>query len=371
MSFESSILIVDDSRINYTLLKSIFKNDYQTYIADNGETALELANKHTPDIILLDIILPDINGYEVCERLKKNPATKDIPIIFITANVDAKDEKKGFEFGAVDYIVKPFNVPVVLARVKMHLQLKIAQTQLQNQNFLLELKVTERTLELQANQDVTIMSLATLAEIRDNETGNHIRRTQNYVKLLAQTLKDRDVYPDFFDHGVIEQLYKSAPLHDIGKVGIPDAILLKPGKLDNDEFIIMKKHALLGEEALTLSEKQLGQQGNSYLSFAREIAGSHHEKWDGSGYPRNLKGEEIPLSARLMAVADVYDALISKRVYKPAYSHEKAYEIIINGSGTHFDPIIIDIFKSIHQDFNDIAQRFTEVQEIEDFENYR
>jgi len=196
MNQDTKILIVDDSRVNYTVLQSIFKNKCKTLIADHGESAYEMAVKETPDIILLDIVLPDIDGYEVCRRLKDNPKTREIPVIFITANVDAKDEKKGFEVGAVDYIVKPFNVHIVLARVQMHLQLIEAKHQLQNQNFLLELKVTERTLELQNNQDVTIMALATLAEIRDNETGNHIRRTQNYVKLLAQTLKKQEIYLD-------------------------------------------------------------------------------------------------------------------------------------------------------------------------------
>ena len=216
----------------------------------------------------------------------------------------------------------------------------------------------KRTIELQQTQDVTIHTLASLAETRDNETGAHILRTQHYVLALANCLCTRPPFKDKLNEEIIEILYKSAPLHDIGKVGIPDSILLKPGKLDDDEFEIMKTHAQLGSDALKAAEKTLGT--NSFLSFAREIACTHHEKWDGSGYPRGLKGNDIPLSGRLMAVADVYDALISKRVYKPAFSHEKAMSIIVEGKAQHFDPEIIDAMLSIEHEFIAIAEKYTD-----------
>lgn len=213
--------------------------------------------------------------------------------------------------------------------------------------------IRERTAEIQRTQDVTILSLASLAETRDNETGAHILRTQRYVQALAEQLKGHDRFRDWLDDETIELLFKSAPLHDIGKVGIPDAILLKPGKLTEEEFSIMKTHAALGGEAIAVAERELG--GTSFLRYAREIAETHHEKWDGSGYPKGLQGDAIPLSGRLMAVADVYDALISKRVYKPAFSHEQAKEIILEGQGGHFDPDVVDAFTAIESEFLEIA----------------
>jgi putative two-component system response regulator len=286
---------------------------------------------------------------------------------------ESEDETRGFECGAVDYITKPISPMVVKARVRTHLQLRQAREELQVYNRELESKVEQRTQDVQRVQDVTIRALASLAETRDNETGNHVRRTQHYVRLLAERLRDHPRFAADLNDTTIALLFKSAPLHDVGKVGIPDAILLKPGRLDGEEFTIMKTHAELGRKALlaaTLDEN--GQriipddnEAGSFLRYACDIAGSHHEKWDGSGYPEGLKGEDIPLSARLMAVADVYDALICKRVYKPAFPHEEAVDIIVKGRGSHFDPDICDAFIEAGEAFQAIAQRFSDQDEHE------
>jgi putative two-component system response regulator len=274
---------------------------------------------------------------------------------------EVEDETKGLGLGAIDYLTKPISPPIVQARVKNHLELKIAKEELEQQNEILEIKVQERTRELALTQDVTIFTLASLAETRDPETGGHIRRTQNYVKALAEHIRRRPEYQDHLTLRDIDLLYKSAPLHDVGKVGVPDAILLKPGKLTDEEFGLMKKHCEYGRDALAKAEEYLGP--TSFLNYAKEIAYTHHEKWDGSGYPQRLKGDGIPLSGRLMAIADVYDALISKRVYKPPFPHVKAVAILAEGRGSHFDPNLIDAFMEIEDDFRAIALEFADFEE--------
>ena len=358
-----SVLIVDDTPENLTLLRGLLKDRYRTLIANSGETALAIARgSEPPDLILLDVMMPEMDGYQVCARLKSGPTTANIPIIFLTARSQVEDEEMGFKLGAVDYITKPISPPIVLARVKTHLMLKAAADFLRDKNAFLETEVERRTVEVSTIQDVTILAMASLAETRDNETGNHIRRTQNYVQALAIQLRDSGKFPDYLSKENIKMLYKSAPLHDIGKVGIPDSILLKPGKLTPEEFEIMKTHTTLGRDAIAASERLL-ESPNSFLQCAREIAYSHQEKWDGSGYPEGLKGENIPISARLMAVADVYDALISRRVYKEPMPHEDAVEIIKQGSGGHFDPAMVDAFLDIKTVFYTIAQRYADSQE--------
>ena len=357
---KQSILIVDDTPDNLTLMNGLLKDSYKTRIANNGERALRLAaTLPYPDLILLDIMMPGIDGYEVCRRLKQDSATAEIPVIFLTAKTEVEDEQKGFDVGCVDYITKPISPPIVLARVKTHLLMKSARDFLRDQNAFLESEVARRVKEVQTVQDTTIMAMGSLAETRDNETGNHIRRTQHYVRVLAERLKQNPKYSKDLDDATIEMLYKSAPLHDIGKVGIPDRILLKPGKLTPEEFAIMKTHTTLGRDAILAAERQLDAP-SSFLRYAREIAYSHQEKWDGSGYPEGLVGPLIPLSARLMAVADVYDALISKRVYKAAMSHEKAVHIIREGRGKHFDPDIVDVFDQVLDEFMKIAGVFAD-----------
>jgi putative two-component system response regulator len=350
-----TILIVDDTPDNIMLLSRLLKDRYNTKVANNGSTALQIAAA-TPslDLILLDVMMPGLDGYETCRQLKANPLTADIPVIFLTAKNQVEDEAMGLSLGAVDYIAKPISPPILFARVATQLNLRAARRELQDHNQNLEKLVQERTAQLYLMQEAIIVAMASMAETRDQETGNHIRRTQNYVRALARHLQTHPRFAAELSDEAIELLYRSAPLHDIGKVGIPDRILLKPGNLDREEFEIMKMHAVYGRDTIMLVERHIGG-SNSFLMFAREIAHSHQEKWDGSGYPQNLAGEQIPLSARLMAVADVYDALISKRVYKPAFTHEQALDVMRKGRGSHFDPDVLDAFFEIEPKFAQIA----------------
>ena len=352
---EDKVLLVDDNTTNLQLLhETLDGRGYKLLIAKNGRSALAIAQKAKPSLILLDIMMPEMDGYEVCRRLKADENTVHIPVIFITALADDEDEAKGLRMGAVDYITKPINPELVRARVHNHLQLKRHQDNLEE-------LVAERTRRLALTQAVTIESLATLAEYRDPETGGHIKRTQNYVKALAAHLKDHPRYRDELNDEIIDLLYLSAPLHDLGKVGVRDNVLLKAGRLTDDEFEEMKKHTIYGEEALRITEQKLG--GDSFLQYAKEIAYTHQEKWDGTGYPQGLKGDEIPLSGRLMALADVYDALISKRVYKPPFPHEKAVEIIVEGRDKHFDPDLVEAFLELEDTFRNIALTFADYEE--------
>lgn len=357
-----TLLVVDDTPENIDVLDGILRKDYKIRAALNGEKAIRIATgKNPPDLILLDIMMPDMDGYEVCRVLKARSDTKTIPVIFVTAKGDIVDESKGFEVGCVDYITKPVSAPLVRARVK-------SQLALYDQSRSLEHMVRDRTRELLHTQDVTILGLALLAEYRDNETGGHIMRTQQYVRTLAEHLVQIPKYRRDLDGEMIELLFKSTPLHDIGKVGVPDSILLKPGPLTDAEFAVMKKHTIYGGDALARAEKALKTgESSTFLKLGKEIAYTHHEKWDGSGYPYGLKGEEIPLSGRLMALFDIYDALISKRVYKPPFPHAKAVAIITEGDGKvmpeHFDPEILEVFKEHHDSFRQIALNFVDHQE--------
>ena len=358
-----TLLAVDDTADNLTLLNALLSGPYKVKLANSGEKALKIAAASpAPDLILLDIMMPGMDGYEVCRQLKQQPATRDIPVIFLTARTDVESERAGLEAGAVDYVTKPFNPPVLLARVRTHLALKAHTDFLRDKSAFLEAEVDKRTREIQAIQDVTIHTLASLAETRDSETGNHIRRTQFYVQALARRLQAHPRFAALLTPRYIDMLFKSAPLHDIGKVGIPDAILLKPGRLTPDEFEIMKTHTTLGRQAIEHAEQLLGMKVD-FLSMSKDIAQSHQEKWDGSGYPQGLAGEAIPVSARLMAVADVYDALISQRIYKAGMPHEEAAAIIAEGRDAHFDPDVVDAFLAIQDEFKDIALRFADARD--------
>jgi putative two-component system response regulator len=358
-----TVMVVDDTPANLILMNDLLQGLYTVKIASSGARALKIASSEkAPDLILLDIMMPDMDGFEVCRQLKANPKTRDIPIIFLTARVEVADEQAGLELGAVDYITKPISPPIVLSRVRTHLTLKASADFLLDKNAFLEQEVARRTEEVHEVQDVTILTMASLAETRDNETGNHIIRTQHYVKLLARQLQNHPKFAHYLDETTIDLLFKSAPLHDIGKVGIPDSILLKPGKLDADEFEIMKTHTTLGKLAIESAEARLGK-SVPFLVCAKEIAFSHQEKWDGSGYPVGLTGEQIPISARLMAIADVYDALISRRVYKPPFTHETAMKIIEEGRGRHFDPDIVDAFAAIQLACKAIADQHANTDE--------
>lgn len=355
-----TVLVVDDTADNLSLMSGLLKDTYKVKVANSGEKALRIARTAPPpDLILLDVMMPGMSGHDVIRELKHDAETRDIPVIFLTAMSSVEDEKIGLDLGAVDYIIKPISPPIVLARVATHLQIKAAADFLRDKSAYLEAEVARRTRQISAIQDVTVLAMASLAETRDNETGNHIRRTQYYVKALAEKLKSHPRFSGFLTDDVIAQIFKSAPLHDIGKVGIPDCVLLKPGRFEPQEFEVMKTHTTLGRDAIVHAEKQLGMQVD-FLSFAKEIAYSHQEKWDGSGYPEGLAGDAIPISARLMAVADVYDALITKRVYKGSMTHAEASRIMLEGRGSHFDPDIIDAFLALQDEFQAIATRFTD-----------
>lgn len=355
---QPTLLIVDDTETNIDLLVSALGNDYDINVAMDGKTALQSVAEKLPDLILLDIMMPGMDGYQVCEILKQDRKTKRIPVIFLTALSDEQDESRGLALGGIDYITKPFNPFLLKARIRNHLLLKHYQDHLEE-------LVRERTIQLERTQEATMKSMGTLAEYRDPETGGHIKRTQNHVRLLAENLRDHPRFRSYLTPEKIQDLYKSAPLHDIGKVGVPDNILLKPGKLTPEEFEKMQQHTVYGRDAIAASEKELGDE-TTFLSVAKEIAFTHHEKWDGSGYPQGLAGDAIPIPGRIMAIADVYDALISKRVYKPPFPHEKAVNIIHEGRGIHFDPDMVDVFLTVSEKCREIALEFADFDEERD-----
>ena len=356
MEKQKTVMIVEDTEVNIDILVDALQDEYELIVAINGSEALELIEEQKPDLILLDIMMPEMDGYEVLKRLKENSTLNQIPVILLSAITDSDSKTKGFSLGAVDYITKPFEIVEVKARVMTQLRLEEALIVLENQNSILEEKVKERTNLIERTNSATIYCLAALAETRDPETGQHIRRTQEYIKELALELQKNGEYEDILTNEYVDLLYKSAPLHDIGKVGVKDGILLKPGKLTAEEFEEMKKHTIYGGESLMVGIKELGEE--SFLSLAKEIALTHHEKWDGSGYPNGMSNKEIPISGRLMALSDVYDALTSKRVYKGAFTHNDARNIILEGRGTHFDPDVVNAFIKREAKFIEIMERF-------------
>ncbi|WP_428625308.1 HD domain-containing phosphohydrolase [Sedimenticola sp.] len=352
MDNKPSILIVDDESFYLDLLLSLLLPLYKVSVAKNGDQAIKRANaKHPPLLILLDVIMPGMDGYQVCEKLKLAPSTSDIPIVFLTGKSEVDDEIRGLELGAVDYISKPISPPILLARVKNHLALA-------QQHIALEGLVMERTEQIEKTKDAVTYSMGALAEARDNETSNHLKRTQQYVRILAEKLNQHESFHGHLNAKTVDMITSAAPLHDIGKIDLPDRILCKPSKFSEEEKLEMNKHTLYGRTALEKAESDIGH--IPYLKIAKEITYCHHERWDGSGYPEGLKEGEIPLAARLMAVADVYDALISKRHYRRAFSHEEAVTYIENNSGAHFDPLLVEIFKHTHEEFNAIANRYTD-----------
>lgn len=359
-SEKRTVLVADGNPDNLSLMSSLLRTEYCVKLAPSGERALKMAvSDGRLDLVLLDTLLPDMDGYQVLRRLRANPATADISVIFVTASGATHDEKIGLDMGAADYITKPISPAIVMARVRNHIELKLARDFLQNQSRYLEHEVQKRTREVVAIQDITVRAIALLAETRATETGNHLRRTQNYVKALAIHLQNHPRFTAELSLAAIEALYKSAPLHDIGKLGIPDRILLKPGKLDAHELETLKTHTALGHAALVHAAKE-EDSDILFLRYAKEMTLSHQEKWDGSGYPQGLVGDAIPISARLMALADVYDALISKRVYRPAFSHSEARATIHQGRGSQFDPDIVDAFTAIDAQFQTIATDFAD-----------
>lgn len=354
----ATVLIVDDEPTNLLLLARLLRPEYLVRAVKSGESALRaVTTAPTPDLILLDVMMPGMDGYAVLARLRANNATRDIPVVFLTALAGTEDEERGLQLGAADYITKPINPVVVQARVRTQIEAKRARDWLTDQNATLEAEVARRMTENDLTQRVSIRALAHLAEIRDPETGGHILRTQGYVLQLGIRLRQHPRFATVLSERNIDLLTRSAPLHDIGKVGIPDHILQKPGKLTSDEWAVMQTHARQGSNAIERAEQDI-EMPLEFLSLAKEIARWHHEKWDGSGYPDGLAGDAIPVSARLMAVADVFDALISRRVYKAAMGYGEARDIIASERGKHFDPDVADAFLAGFNDFVAIAERY-------------
>jgi len=342
------IFIVDDVPENIQIAMSHLRElNCDFAYATSGEQALERISATHPDLILMDVMMPGMSGFQAVEMLNKNKETHSIPVIFLTARAESEDVVHGFNLGGVDYITKPFKGVELRSRVRNHLELHAYRSNL-------ERLVEERSREAELLKDVIIEAMGELAEYRDPETGSHIHRTRAYVQVLAESLVREGHFLDILTPDYIVLLWKSAPLHDIGKVAIRDSILLKPGKLTAEEFEEMKMHTIFGEEVIANLEQMAGQP-TSFLSCAKEIAGSHHERFDGGGYPRGLSREDIPLAGRIMAIADVYDALISKRVYKNSMAHSEAMEIMVQGKGTHFDPLLIEAFLDVEPAFSQIA----------------
>ncbi len=335
---KQTILVVDDTPENIDILVGILKSDYKIRVATSGEAALKLAKKQpTPDLVLLDIMMPGIDGYQVCEQLRFDIRTSHIPVIFVSAKMTVEDEIKGLQTGAVDYITKPISPPVVQQRVKTHLALSDQSRELSE-------RVAQQTAELRHTRYQIIQRLGKAAEYKDNETGMHVARVAHYCHLLA--------IKSGLSEYKAEQIKEAATMHDIGKIGIPDHILRKPGRLNEDEFNEMKKHSLIGGEIIGDTE------GSELLKLAKQVALTHHEKWNGAGYPKGLAGSDIPLAGRIVAIADVFDALTSERPYKKIWSIEKARALIRDEAGTHFDPYLVQLFEENIDEVLAIKQRF-------------
>jgi putative two-component system response regulator len=339
------IFLVDDNGTNLTAGKEILKNQYKVYPIPSARVMFALLVDIIPDMILLDIEMPEMDGYEAIKRLKVDPRWWNIPVIFLTAKNDMGSELEGLSLGAIDYVAKPFSAPLLLKRIENHLFAEWQKRQLEELNNFLEKKVRQRTEQIANLQDAVLSTVADLVEFRDDVTGGHIVRTQNYLKLLVDELLQEDLYAKETSMWNMDYLVPSAQLHDVGKIAISDSILNKPGKLSSEEFEIMKTHAAIGVTIIQKIEENAEE--HDFMRHARLIAGGHHEKWDGTGYPLGAKEKEIPLEARLMAIADVYDALLSARPYKQPLSPGEAKQIILNGKGTQFDPVLVDIFSKV------------------------
>lgn len=338
-SAKSTVLVVDDTPENIHVLDGILRDDYRIKVATNGERALKIiGSDDPPDLILLDVMMPGMSGYEVCETAKRDNLMRRIPIIFVTAKSEVADEQMGFELGAVDYITKPVSPPLVRARVRTQLALYDA-------NRTLEAKVRERTAQLESTRQQIIRRLGRAAEYKDNETGLHVIRMSYYSQIIALAYG--------MDEVQAELLLNAAPMHDIGKIGIPDSVLLKPGKLDDAEWETMRRHPGIGAGII-------GKHDSGLLDLARVVALTHHEKWNGKGYPTGKAGEEIPLSGRIVAIADVFDALTTERPYKKAWSDADATQLIRDESGKHFDPALVEHFVDCMPKILEIKQQYAE-----------
>ncbi len=360
MTAKGRILIVDDLPTNVDILRRILRKDYELDTAASGEECLAKLPVFKPQIVLLDIMMPGIDGYEVCHRIKSSDLGDYIQVILVSGKGSAAERLQGYQAQADDYLVKPFNHEELLCKVRVHFrlgnvqrQLLAAKEQLQIYANDLEKLVEQRTRQWGATQDMTVFALARLTDSRDTETGEHVLRMRYYAQTLAVELSQHGPYTDLIDEHFLQNLYRASPLHDIGKVAVPDAILQKPGRLDLLEMEVMKRHVLVGAETLERARDYVGR--GSFMDMAAEIARYHHEKFDGTGYCEGLSGHTIPLPARIVALADVYDALTSRRVYKPAMPPEEAYEVIRSESGAHFDPAIVEAFMRCFNEFNPVG----------------
>ena len=355
----ADILVVDDTPANLQLLAGMLKErGHKVRPVPNGKLALEAARRQPPDLILLDINMPELNGYQVCTELKADPRLAEVPVIFISANTEVFDKVQAFSMGGADYVTKPFQLEEVEARVEAHLERRRLRVQLEELNRSLQDRVEAQVKEIADSQIATIVALAKLSEYRDEDTGNHILRVQRYCRALARRLGESGVFGSLIDDAFIGTLFHASALHDIGKVGISDSILLKPGKHTAEEWAIMQTHSALGAE--TLAAVLVGYPNSALLRMGREVARSHHERWDGSGYPEGLAGDAIPLAARILVVADQYDALRNKRPYKPAFDAAKTYHIITEGDGRsdprHLDPRVLAAFRAGAEEFDAICE---------------
>jgi putative two-component system response regulator len=358
---QKKIFFVDDNTANLMIGKKALIGKYHVFTIPSGTKLFELLEKVHPDLILLDIEMPEMSGFDVIKRLKADPELADIPVVFLTAKNDALNEIEGLSYGAIDYILKPFSPPILLKRIENHMimieqkeELNSQKEFLKNYNQILRTEVekqTERVVEL---QNSVLRTMSELVEYRDDITGGHIERTQEYLRVLLTELISKNIYNDITHTWKLKFLLQSSQLHDVGKIAIGDAILKKPGKLTTEEFNIMKTHTTFGERVIERIEENTSER--DFLGHAKIFASTHHEKWDGSGYPKGLKYEDIPLQGRLMAIADVYDALVSSRPYKKPFSHSDACDIIVDGKGKHFDPILVEVFLRKQKDFKEILE---------------
>jgi putative two-component system response regulator len=361
IAMKPRILIVDDSEINLKVLDQLLNSDYELCRARSGLEALAKIRQFSPDLVVLDIMMPGLDGYETCRQIKAGPLGAFTPVILVSAKASTSERLQGYEAGADDYLVKPFDHDELLAKVRIHFRLRSAMEDLWKANgkihqFNCELErmVSQQTTEVVATRDIAIFALAKLAESRDPETGEHLERMRNYCRILAEELHCQGPWQERTAETFVDDIYRSSPLHDIGKVGIPDAILLKPGRLTSEEFDIMKRHTVIG--ATALEEAVRYNTSGGFLTMAIDIARHHHERFDGHGYPDGLAGEAIPLSARVVAVADVYDALTSARVYKPAYDPELARQMIEEEEGLQFDPAVVTAFRRRYDEILELHQ---------------
>jgi len=348
-----TVFIVDDDITNLTVGDKALSEIYNVFTISSGALLLKLLGRCIPDIILLDVEMPDMNGYETIKRLKGNKETRHIPVIFVTAKSDEKSELEGLSLGAIDYIVKPFIPLVLLKRIEVHLLVESQRIELSIYNDNLQKIVEDKTKTVVELQNAILKTMAELVECRDDVTGGHIERTQGYLCVLLDAMKERGLYANEMSSWELDQILQSTQLHDVGKIAIRDIILKKPGKLTTEEFETIKEHTTFGEEIIDSIKSATREK--AFFNYAKIFAGTHHENWNGTGYPRGLKGEEIPLLGRLMAIVDVYDALVSERPYKDVFTHSDAVEIITEGRGTHFDPALVDLFLDVSEDFNQIT----------------